>query len=113
MMSSYKRDVKVIATAFHGVGHVVVALQVEYIIFGMLVSFDQPSDGFTIRNKSKMFNPNYPDSTPESVSSDRNNALENIRKEMKISLAEPIAKARFFGSEPLRLRGFDEVRLNC
>jgi hypothetical protein len=103
MMGSSKRDVKIIATAFHGVGHVVVALQVEYNIFGMLVSSDQPSDGFTIRNKSKMFNPNYPDSTPESVSSDWNNALENIRKEMKISLIEPIAEASFFGSEPLRL----------
>jgi hypothetical protein len=82
---------------------VVVALQVEFNIFGMLVSFDRPSDGFTIRNKSKMFNPNYPDSTPESVSSDLNNALENIRKEMKISLVEPIAKARFIGNELLRL----------
>jgi hypothetical protein len=72
-----------------------VAFQVEYNIFGMLVSFDRSSYGFTIRNKSKMFNPNYPDSTPESVSSNWNNALENIRKEMKISLAEPILKRSF------------------
>ncbi|MFT6373222.1 MAG: hypothetical protein ACJAZT_001981 [Gammaproteobacteria bacterium] len=46
-----------------------------------------------------MFNPNYPDSTPESVSSNWNSALENIRKEMKISLAEPINKTMLFGSE--------------
>jgi hypothetical protein len=76
-----------------------VALQVEYNIFGMLVLFDRSSYGFTIRNKSKMFNPNYLGSTPESVSSNWNNALENIRKEMKISLAELITEARFLGSD--------------
>ena len=113
MIDSSRRDVQIVATAIHEAGHVVASLHVGCNVRGISISFDRPGDGLTIRDKSKMFNPIYPGSTPESVLSAWYYALENIRKEMKILLAGPLAEAEFLGGEPLRLRGADDDRLNC
>lgn len=113
MLDTTQRNIQIVATAFHEAGHVVATLQAGCNVRGMSVSFEYPGDGYTIREKLRLFNPVYPGSSAESVLSAWNFALENIQKEMKILLSGPLAETKYLGGEPLRLHGAEDDRLNC
>ena len=95
----------IVATAVHEAGHALAALKVGCRVHRIAISYDHPGAGLTIHNRIETYNPIYPSKNYLSVLSAHNYAIEQIKKEMKITLAGPVAESIAFGGHPLRSPG--------
>ena len=104
MSPDHRANVHIITTAFHEAGHTVAALKAGRYVEYLYISRKKPGNGFTLYHKLDIYNPFYPGSTYESVLTAWNFALNNIKKEMSVLLAGPLAEAKYLNL-PLRSLG--------
>ena len=112
MKKIISRNVHIDVTAFHEAGHCLAALQAGCHVNIMFVSKNRPGVGLVMRSRLDIFNPFLPGSDSVSVSTAWNYVLHNIRKEMRIFLAGPLAEAKYLGL-PLRSLGSESDLIKC